>query len=269
MRTSFVRLFLSAGCLAAAGSLLCLEPVAAQDAKAPAKERSAEQKESSCWQVRYSKCDGVERSADLVFVYPRRLFKKDPQRVVKKLQAGWDVLRKATNIDPVARFGQRIVVGYRHPGDEGGKDCSPGWWLENGTGHGFRGERWPFINVPWGYLNSGDQPEECLTHEMVHAFIEAKPLRDNKKDWVEGMCDFLRLPVFEAVGMPRVRDERYRLYRSSAWKPGANSYHDYAGRLIRWCEQRKLDVRKQDQLPKIVPTLWNLDLTAELGQPLK
>ncbi len=211
----------------------------------------------------------MERSPDLVFVYPRSLFKRDPVRVVKKLQAGWDLLRKATGIDPIARFGQRIVVGFRHSGDEGGKDCVPGWWLENGAGHGFPGEKWPFINIPRGYLTHGDQPEECLTHEMVHSFIEAKPLRDNKKEWVEGTCDFLRLPVFEAVGLPRVRDERYRLYLASAWKSGANPYHDYAGRLIRWCEKRKLDVRKPDQLAKIVPELWDLDLTAELGKPPK
>src|SRR5262249_37158217 len=139
-------------------AVLCLAPAAAQDAKAPAKGRPAEAKEDSCWKVRYSKCDGVERSADLVFVYPRDYFKRDPEKVVQKLQAGWDLLRKATDIDPVERFGQRIVVGFRHPSDEGGKGCVPGWWLEGGAGHGFRGERWPFINIPWGYLKGGDQP---------------------------------------------------------------------------------------------------------------
>ena len=183
--------------------------------------------------------------------------------MVKKLQAGWDVLRKATDIDPVKTFGQRIVIGFRHPIDEGGKDCSPGWSLERGGRHGFPGEKWPFINIPWGYLTNGDQPEECCTHEMVHAFIEAKPLRDNRKEWVEGMCDFLRLPVFDAVGMAKVRADRYRLYRASAWQPRVNFYHDYAGRLIRWCDKHGLDPRKPDQLSKIVSTLWDLDLTAE------
>jgi hypothetical protein len=232
----------------------------------PATARTSEEKEESCWKVRYGKFDGVQRSADLVFVYPRALFRRDPAKVVKRLQAGWDLLRKATDIDPVNTFGQRIVIGFRHPGDEGGKDCVPGWWLERGGKHGFAGEKWPFINIPWGYLTSADQPEECLTHEMVHAFIEAKPLKDNRKEWVEGMCDFLRLPVFAAVGMPQVRDERYRLYRSSAWQPNVNFYHDYAGRLFYWCQNQKLDVRKPDQLSKIVPTLWEMDLTEALGQ---
>ncbi len=254
-------------CLAAAVSLLSFAAPGAGQKPAPAKPRPAEEKEESCWKARYGKCDGVERSADIVFVYPRGLFRRDPAQVVKRLQAGWDLLRTATEIDPTRAFGQRVVVGFRHPSDEGGKDCAPGWSRESGTPHGFRGERWPFINIPWGYLGRGDQPEECCTHEMVHAFIAARPLRDNRKEWVEGMCDFLRLPVFEAVGMPAVRDERYRLYRASAWQPGVNYYHDYAGRLIRWCERRHLDVRKKDQLAKVVPTLWNLDLTADLGQP--
>jgi hypothetical protein len=246
--------------------ILCLGQAPADAKKGANAPRSAEDKELSCWTVRYSQCDGVERSGDLVFVFPRAAWRRDPAKVVKKLQAGWDLLRKATDIDPVKTFGQRVVVGFRHPKDEGGKDCVPGWWMESGGKHGFPRERWPFINIPWGYLSGKDQPEECLTHEFVHAFIEARPLRDNRKDWVEGMCDFLRLPVFGAFDMARARDERYRQYRSSAWKPGANSYHDYAGRLIYWSEKRGLDVRKPEHLAKIVPALWDMDLTEALGQ---
>jgi len=249
----------------AAVSLLCFGWATADEKKDTKSSRTAEEKEDSCWKVRYSKCEGVERSTDLVFVYPRG-WRRDPAKVMKRLQAGWDVLRKATDIDPVKTFGQRIVVGFRHPSDEGGKDCVPGWWLERGGKYGFSGEKWPFINIPWGYLTSADQPEECLTHEMVHAFIEAKPLKDNRKEWVEGMCDFLRLPVFAAVGMTQVRDSRYRSYRLSAWRPGSNAYHDYAGRLIIWSEKQKLDLRKPEQLSQIVSTLWDLDLTEELGQ---
>lgn len=259
------RSFLTVWSLAAIIPLLLSGPTLGDDKKPEKVSRTAEEKEESCWKVRYKMCDGVERSSDLVFVYPRSLWRRDAAKVVKKLQAGWDVLRKATGIDPVKKFGQRVVIGFRHPSDEGGKDCVPGWWMERGGKSGFPDERWPFINIPWGYLKSADQPEECLTHEMVHAFIEAKPLRDNRKEWVEGMCDFLRLPVFTAVGMSQVRDERYRRYRSSAWTPGANAYHDYAGRLIYSCEKEKLSTRKPEDLAKIAATLWDMDLTEALG----
>ncbi len=230
------------------------------------KVRTAEDRENSCWKARYGKCDAVERSADIVFVYPRGQFTRAAE-AVRRLQAGWDLLRNATGADPKLTFGQRVVIGYRHPSDEGGKDCLPGWGKEGGDAHGFSGEEWPFVNVPWGFLGRGDQPEECCTHTMVYAFTEARPLRDNRKEWVEGVCDFLRVPVFDAVGMPAVAAQRYLLYRSSAWKPGASSYHDHAGRLIRWCEQRGLDVRKKDQLPQIVPKLWQMDFAAELDRP--
>ena len=63
-------------------------------------------------------------------------------------------------------------------------------------------------------------------------------------------------------------DQRYRLFLSSAWKPRANFYHDYAGRLIRWCQRQNVDVRNVEQLKGILPDLWDRDLTAAIGQPL-
>jgi hypothetical protein len=252
-----------------AAVLLCgVARARAADPNSAPQQRTHDEKENSCWKVRYRKCDSAVRSDDLVFVFPRDRYKRNPEQVIKRVQIGWNLLKDLTGIDPVKVFGQRIVIGFRHPSDEGGKDCNPGWLLESGGKHGYPGENWPFINIPWGYLKFRDQPEECLTHEMVHAFIHAKPLRDNKKEWIEGMCDFLRLPVFDAVGMCSVGDQRYRLYVASAWKPRANFYHDYAGRLIRWCQRQKLDVRKPDELNAIVPDLWDMDLSEVLGRPL-
>lgn len=241
----------------------------ADDSKASPAARTARQKEDSCWKARYSQCDGVVRSADLVFVYPTALYRRDAVKVIKKLQTGWNLLRKVTGIDPMKHFGQRVVVGFRHPSDEGGKDCNPSAVWEEATRYGFPGETWISINIPWGYLgHQQDQPEECMTHEMVHHFIAAKPLRVKNGKWIEGMCDFLRLPVFDVMGMRSVADKRYKLYRSVAWKPGADFYHDYAGRLIRYSQKHKVDVRKPAQLKEFVPHLWEIDLDAALGHPL-
>jgi hypothetical protein len=240
----------------------------ADDSKASPPARTARQKEDSCWKARYGKCDGVVRSADLVFVYPTDSYRRDAGKVIKKLQAGWNVLKNLTGIDPVKFFGQRVVVGFRHPSDEGGKECVPGAMLDDGARYGFPGEKWPFINIPWGYLgHQKDQPEECMSHEMVHHYLFAKPLRVDNPKWVEGMCDFLRLPALDAMGMRSVADKRYKLYRSLAWKPGAYFYHDYAGRLIRYSQKHKVDVRKPAQLKEFAPQLWDLDLEATLGQP--
>jgi hypothetical protein len=122
--------------------------------------------------------------------------------------------------------------------------------------------------VPWSFLKKSDQPEESLSHEMVHHFLFAKPLCVDSPKWVEGMCDFLRLPAFDAMGLRSVADERQKLYRSLAWKPGANFYHDYAGRLIRYSQKNKVDVRKPAQLRDFAPQLWEIDLEATLGKPL-
>ena len=229
--------------------------------------RTAEQKEESCWKLRYGHCDGIERSDDLVLVFPSDQFKRSPALVVKKLQSSWDLLREMTGIDPRKHFGQRVVIGYRHRSDEGGQDCLPGWIAQSGWTYGFSGEIWPCINVPWYYLKARDEPEECLTVELVHPFLAAKrPLHGGM--WDEAICEFLSLPLCDAAGLTKVRDHRYRLYRRSAWRSETWIFQDYTGRLIRWCERNNLNLRKPDQLKVAVRQLWDMDFEAVLGKPL-
>ena len=57
-------------CPSAAAFVLLFGRIEADDKPVPAKTRSSEEKEESCWEIRYGKCDGVEPSADVVFVYP-------------------------------------------------------------------------------------------------------------------------------------------------------------------------------------------------------
>lgn len=255
--------------LAIAVLALTVPSASAEEPKPAARSRSASEKEDSCWKARFAWCDGVVRSADLVFVYPRGLFKRNPNKVIARLQKGWNVLRSITGVDPVKFFGQRIVVGYRHPSEDRPPQTTIYNLLENGASHGFPGEHWPSINIPWDYATRSNEPEGCMTHEMVHPFIHVKPLRTNTQEWVEGACDFLRLVVYDAVGMPATADKNVRLYRSVAWKPGASYYHDHAGRLIRWCQQQGIDYRRPSQLRKFLPKLWETDLDATLGEPIK
>jgi hypothetical protein len=237
----------------------------------PKAERTSTDRENSCWEARFPRCNGVERSKDLVFVYPRGLFRRDPAQVVKTLQRGWDLLRDMTGIDPGKIFGQRIVVGYYDPSDLKNNHPFIFFATEDATPRGFPGEFWQSINIPWEYLPKLTEPEGCMTHEMVHPFIHVKPLRTNAnaKEWVEGACDFLRLPVYYTVGQPHAAEKSYKLYRSLAWKPGASYYHDHAGRLIEWTKRQGVDCRRPSQLKKILPKLWETDLEATLGKPLK
>ncbi len=229
--------------------------------------RSQVDREDSCWKARYSKCDGEERSSDLMFVSLRSHFKRNPAQVVQVLQRGWDVLCQATGINPVAAFGQRVVVGFRHPSDDGGKDCDPGWGLQEGKDYGFPGERWPFINIPWGYLSQQDQPEEACSHEFVHPFVQVRPLKDNAKEWVEGLCDFLRLPLLHEMGLVAVARIKDATYRAAAWQPGADYYHDHAGRLLRYCDRRGHDLSVPAQLATAVGEIWQADLSDDLVKP--
>jgi len=202
-----------------------------------------------------------------MFVFPRSDFKRNPAQVVQVLQRAWNLLRQATGIDPVAAFGQRVVVGYRHPSDEGGKDCDPGWGTQDGKDHGFPSELWPFINIPWGYLREQNQPEEACSHEFAHPFAEVRPLKDNSKEWVEGLCDFLRLPLLHEMGLDAVARTKNAAYQAAAWQPGAYYYHDYAGRLLRYCDKRGHDLSDTGQLPTAVGEIWQADLSAELAKP--
>jgi len=248
--------------------LIGVSSILAADVNLPFDSRTAEQKEESCWKIRYRKCDGIERSEDLVFVFPSNQFKRN-RALVTKLQTSWNLLRRMTGVDPVKAFGQRVVIGFRHPKDEGGFDCEPGWLWENGWIHGFDNEQWPCINLPWRYLNKKDQPEECLAHELGHPFLSAKKIRHSEPLWVEGMSNLLSLPVFEPMGLHEVGLRRFQFYRSAAWSQWAYRHQDYAGRLIRWCQRKNVDPRRSEELKKVLPQLWDMDLGTVLAQPPK
>ncbi len=253
---------------ALATCLLATTPVDADEVQFAAYKRTAADREDSCWHVRYSKCDAVLRTDDLVFVFPLAEFQR-ASLVVKQLQTAWNLLREMTGIDPVKTFGQRVVIGFRHPSDEGGRDCQPGWWIENGGNHGFTNERWPFINIPWSYRKRRHEPEECLTIQIVHPFLAAKPMRQSGTMWAEAMCEFLSVPLCRAVELPIVCESRYQQYLSLAWQDGAGlPYQDYAGRMIRWSLRKKVDPRSAKELKKVLPQLWAMDLESTLGQRL-
>ena len=139
----------------------------------------------------------------------------------------------------------------------------------HGSTFGFKDSALIWIFVGTQTTDADLRDDWVMTHEMVHPFIHVKPLRTNTKEWVEGACDFLRLVVFDAVGMSTIADKRVRLYRSLAWKPGASFYHDHAGRLICWCQKLGVDYRRPSQLKKFLPKLWDTDLDATLGEPIK
>jgi hypothetical protein len=251
-----------------ATTLVCVSLVEAADLNLPAQSRSADEKEDSCWKIRYGKCDGVERAQDIVFVFPRDRFKRG-REVVARIQASWNLLRKMTGINPTRSFGQRVVIGFRHPSDEGGVDCEPGWWSQNGWVHGFTNEQWPCINIPWRYLKKNAEPEDCLTRELVHPFLAVRNLRDHDPLWVEGVCRLMSLPLYDTMGIHEVGRRRYQDYWSLAWNGPALSDQDYAGRLVRWCRRKKIDPRDSRQLSKALPELWNMNFASALGQPLK
>jgi hypothetical protein len=109
----------------------------ADDANASPPERTAKQKEDSCWKVRYSKCDGVVRSADLVFVYPTGSYKRDAARAIKKLQAGWNVLKSVTGIDPVKTLDRESSLGFGTRAMKGARIASPARSWKTGPGMAF------------------------------------------------------------------------------------------------------------------------------------
>ena len=83
-----------------AACVIATNAVQADEVNFAAYQRTAEDREDSCWHIRYSKCDGVVRTDDLVFVFPCAEFQRATV-VVKQLQRPWNVLREMTGINPV------------------------------------------------------------------------------------------------------------------------------------------------------------------------
>ena len=208
---------------------------------------------------RYGKCDGLKENSDLVFCYPQGEFSECRAKHALEDAAGqWQEIRCLTDVNPTTDKGFRVVVGYRHPDDEDGKDCDPGYGKECGV---------PFINIPWEYLGHDNEPAECLSHELVHAFADVKQLKDKCKLWTEGMCDFLRLFALRAIGQAEPATRMEKEYRSRAWKMDGN-YADYAGRLLRWCDVHKVDSSNQGAVKCAVAYLWDSYLSTILASEI-
>lgn len=143
--------------------------------------------EEKTWRGRYSYCRNIEEKDDLIFAYPDG-FGKNPSAVAEDLQKSMNFLKSITNLDPTGFFHQRTVVGYRHPNDEGGRNCQPGW-LPN------------WVNIPWSYLEKHNEPQDACSHELVHPFYRISPLHNSNEGWGEGFCDFLRGPIKNLLGL--------------------------------------------------------------------
>jgi hypothetical protein len=207
-------------------------------------------KEQEVWEGRYRCCDRMASSRDIVFVFPSAQFQKPPSKTIEALQGMYDHLKAATGVDPTQDFKSRCVVGYRHPIDEGGEDCCPGW-----------GDHW--VNVPWSYLKKVDQPEECCTHELSHPFVELLIAKPDEKLWTEGLCDFLRIGVFAAIGLKPEVCKRTAEYCAAANNEG-DRYHDPAGRLLKAmlrqgfdpCQAKDVGIFLKSVLPQGLTTLF-------------
>ncbi len=173
-------------------------------------------KEEQTWRTRYSHCDKAKDQDDLIFLYPSE-FVKDIDEIAYKLQSIMNFLKIITNLNPAAFFRQRVVIGYRHASDEGGKNCQPGW-LPN------------WINIPWNYLGKNDEPLDMCTHELIHPFFRSSPLHCRNEGWGEGFCDFLRGPAKKVIGLDGVAWWE-KMIKSARIDPNSE-YHHPAGKFI-------------------------------------
>lgn len=173
-------------------------------------------KEEKTWRGRYSYCRNIEEKDDLIFVYPDE-FNKNPSEVAEDLQKSINLLKNITNLDPTEFFQQRTVIGYRHPNDEGGRNCQPGW-LPN------------WVNIPWSYLEKHNEPQDACSHELIHPFFRCSPLHNRNEGWGDGFCDFLRGPVKKIMGLNG--DDWWQRMINAAKDNLDSEYHYPAGQFI-------------------------------------
>jgi len=148
------------------------------------------EEEKRTWDNRYSYCKHIELREDLVFVYPNE-FRGEADIVANKLQDGMDYLKYVCDLNSTHEFRRRTVIGYRHPNDEGGKECCPGW-LPN------------WINIPWNYLYKKpeqNEPLDACSHELVHPYYNRSLLHNSNEEWGDCFCEFLRGPIKNVMGL--------------------------------------------------------------------
>lgn len=209
--------------------------------------------------ARYSRCAQMVETPDFFLVYPFQLRLSDPALLTERIRAQWTEIQSLSGVLPTEKNRDRVIIGYRHPDDEGGKDCHPGYWRHSGT---------PFINIPWGMIGIRDQPLEALSHELVHVFEDVHNVTPHTKEWTEGMCDFMRLFAMRASGMDGEANTRIALYRNAAYQPNAHPYHDYAGRLIRYVEACAGELTAPIAA-SVISNLWRCDLSKAIPSSLQ
>ena len=80
------------------------------------------------------------------------------------------------------------------------------------------------------------------------------------------MCDFMRLFALDASGQASTAREKAECFRQAAYQPGADFYHDYAGRLLRQLEQCGGSIFSVADSRCIVREFWNSDLNSLISQ---
>ena len=216
--------------------------------------------ERECIISRYSYCnESIERN-DFVLVFPTPQFNRNPQVTADSISHQWSVLRMLSGVDPTATNDDRVIIGFRHPNDEGGVDCHPGYGRHYKT---------PFINIPWGFLKFDEQPLEALSHELVQVFEDVSPVSPRTDQWKEGMCDFMRLFALYACKMDLIAEKKAECYRRAAYTSGACFYHDYAGRLLLCLEKSGGSISKTEDSRPTVLRFWkcNLDYLIPASKP--
>jgi hypothetical protein len=165
--------------------------------------------------ARYHHCDNCKESDDIIFLYPSNV-KGHPDSVMCTLQKIMDFAKNITDLNPTKFFDRRTVVGYRHPDDDNGQKCVPGW-----------NPNW--VNIPWDTSNINEVIDMC-THELIHPFFGCSPINDRNGGWGEGFCDFLRGPAKKLIGLDG--DGWWRDMIKAAENNKDDEYHDPAGKFI-------------------------------------
>lgn len=207
--------------------------------------------EKQCVDTRYSYCTEVSLRKDFILCVPSNEF--ESERLTDVIDASavqWETIKNITGIDPTSINGNRVVIGYRNSSDESDNECNPGYGKDDGV---------PYINIPWGYLKHDNQPLECLSHEFVHVFADAKKMKEASEAWVEGMCDFVRLFALRAVDMHVEAQKFEKRYRCAASKKDGSQY-DYAGRILNIFEEEGGNIQDGGCAGRIIRCLWNKEL---------
>ena len=214
-------------------------------------------KEDATYHGRYGKCTDVTEGKHVVLVYPKVALGWDSATagaVVQMLDRGYEALQKVWSSDPSTVFNCRVVVGYRHPSDEGGKECSAGWGWGNG-----QHPNW--VNIPWYYIGKEEEPLRACSHELVHPFVHIADIRGSNRHLVEGICDAFRGTVAERMGLTTYgSNEVARMFDESAkglanLSPHGQQYQHVAACVLAFAGATRGTTPTVQQLARVVTSL--------------